>query len=90
MTHSSPNTGVQISGSMLPGKEEKTTQSYAVAEAAMAKYFPRCHSFYATRECALDYRGGNLMHWDLEHGVLTDPDGFVKMGPAEIIDAVLG
>lgn len=30
------------------------------------------------------------MHWDLEHGVLTDPDGFVKMGPAEIIDAVLG
>lgn len=90
LTHSSPNTGVQISGSMLPGKEEKTTQSYAVAEAAMAKYFPRCHSFYATRECALDYRSGNLMHWDLEHGVLTDPDGFVKMGPAEIIDAVLG
>ncbi len=90
LVHSSPNTGVQISGSMLPGKEEKTTQSYAVADAAMAKYFPACHQIYATRECALDYRSGNLMHWDLEHGVLTDPDGFANLGPEEIIDAILG
>ncbi len=90
LVHSSPNTGVQISGTMLPGKEEKTTQSYWIAENAMAKYFPECHRHYATRECDLKYRTGNLMHWDLEQGVLTDPDGFAKMGPREIIDAVLG
>ena len=56
----------------------------------MATYFPACHQHYATRECELKYRSGNLMHWDLEKGVMQDPDGFAKMGPREIIDAVLG
>lgn len=81
-----PGGGVQLSGI---GKTEDC-EAYRLADYYMSKYFPQwdsrygavCKSFDGYTEVTGDRAG--KFSWDMQN-VLTDPDGYADMTPAEIL-----
>jgi len=91
--HSTPNTtngaGVQISA-IGPNKN---CEAYKLANQYMNKYFPQWSERYGDQVLCLtfdsytkvygDYAG--KFSWNLKNGVISDPDGYADMTPAEIL-----
>ena len=91
--HSTPNTtngaGVQISA-IGP---DKNCEAYKLANQYMNKYFPQWSERYGDQVLCLtfdsytkvygDYAG--KFSWNLKNGVISDPDGYADMTPAEIL-----
>ena len=91
--HSTPNTtngaGVQISA-IGPNKN---CEAYKLANQYMNKYFPQWSERYGDQVLCLtfdsytkvygDYAG--KFSWNLKNGVISDPDGYAKMTPAQIL-----
>ena len=91
--HSTPNTtngaGVQISA-IGPNKN---CEAYKLANQYMNKYFPQWSERYGDQVLCLtfdsytkvygDYAG--KFSWNLKNGVISDPDGYADMNPAEIL-----
>ena len=91
--HSTPNTtngaGVQISA-IGPNKN---CEAYKLANQYMNKYFPQWSERYGDQVLCLtfdsytkvygDYPG--KFSWNLKNGVISDPDGYADMTPAEIL-----
>ena len=91
--HSTPNTtngaGVQISA-IGPNKN---CEAYKLANQYMNKYFPQWSERYGDQVLCLtfdsytkvygDYAG--KFSWNLKNGVISDPDAYADMTPAEIL-----
>lgn len=91
--HSTPNTsngaGVQISA-LGP---DKNCEAYQLANKYMNTYFPEWSERYGDQVLCLTFDSytkvsgdkAGKFSWNLENGVLSDPDGYAKMTPAEIL-----
>ncbi len=91
--HSTPNTtngaGVQISA-LGP---DKTCEAYQLASEYMKKYYPEWSDRYGDQVLCLSFDSYTKVYgdtagkfsWDLENGVISDPDGYAKMTPAQIL-----
>lgn len=88
LIHSTPNAGVQISGTQtLSG--DANSEAVQLAQETMKKYFPYWSRFYSVKICSVDtYLKGNLMRWDFSKD-LKDPEGIHTMIPSQIIDVLL-
>lgn len=92
-THSTPNTsngaGVQISA-IGP---DKNCEAYRLANQYMNQYFPAWSERYGDQVLCLTFDSytnvsgdkAGKFSWNLENGVLSDPDGYADMTPAEIL-----
>lgn len=91
--HSTPNTtngaGVQISA-IGP---DKNCEAYKLANQYMNKYFPQWSERYGDQVLCLSFDSytdvrektdAGKFSWDLD-GVISDPDGYADMTPAEIL-----
>ena len=91
--HSTPNTtngaGVQISA-IGP---DKNCEAYKLANQYMNKYFPQWNERYGDQVLCLSFDSytdvrektdAGKFSWDLD-GVISDPDGYADMTPAEIL-----
>ena len=91
--HSTPKTtngaGVQISA-LGP---DKTCEAYQLASEYMKKYYPEWSDRYGDQVLCLSFDSYTKVYgdtagkfsWDLENGVISDPDGYAKMTPAQIL-----
>ena len=91
--HSTPNTtngaGVQISA-IGPNKN---CEAYKLANQYMNKYFPQWSERYGDQVLCLSFDSYTKVYgdsagkfsWDLD-GVISDPDGYADMTPAEILE----
>lgn len=91
--HSTPNTtngaGVQISA-IGPNKN---CEAYKLANQYMNKYFPQWSERYGDQVLCLTFDGYTKVYgdyagkfsWNLKNGVISDPDGYADMTPAEIL-----
>lgn len=91
--HSTPNTtngaGVQISA-LGP---DKTCEAYQLAFEYMNEYYPEWSDRYGDQVLCLSFDSYTKVYgdtagkfsWDLENGVISDPDGYAKMTPAQIL-----
>lgn len=96
ITHSTPSNsingqpggGIQIS---TIGSSEDC-EAYQLAKTYMEKYYPDwCKRYKVILKKPEDYikfkkdSVAGKFNWDLENGILTDPDGYVNKKPAEIL-----
>ena len=88
LIHSTPNAGVQISGTQtLSGNAD--SEAVQIAQETMKKYFPYWSSFYSVKTCSVStYLAGNLMRWDFSKD-LKDPEGIHNMTPSQVVDVLL-
>lgn len=88
LIHSTPNAGVQISGTQT-SSGGNNSEAVRIAQEAMKKYFPYWSRFYSAKTCSANtYLKGNLMRWDFSK-TLKDPDELHSMTPAQVIDVLL-
>ncbi len=88
LIHSTPNAGVQISGTQTRSGNADS-EAVQLAQEAMKKYFPYWSRFYSVKTCSVDtYLKGNLMRWDFSK-TLKDPEGIHTMTPSQVIDVLL-
>lgn len=91
LMHCSP-AGPMISGTYTPdGKAD--SEAIALAVSYMAKYFPDFYSRYPEKisRTSAYFTNNKAMTWYLDgSGVLTDPDGYSRMTPAEILRDLFG
>lgn len=95
--HSTPNTtdgaGAQISA-IGP---DKNCEAYQLANRYMNKYYPAWSERYGDQVLCLTFDGYTRVYgdtagkfsWDL-NGVITDPDGYADMTPAQILTDLFG
>ena len=89
LLHSSPQAGVQISGTCAPKDAGRESLAWATADAAMRNAFPRCHALFGTKLCGEIYHTGVVFRWDLTNGPLTDPEGLTKLPPDKLLKYLL-
>lgn len=89
LIHSTPNAGVQISGT-VSSNGVANSQAYQIASEYMKTYFPYWSKYYSAKSCGNSYFKGNVMRWNLTSGVLRDPDGISNMSPEEVLQSILG
>lgn len=99
LLHSSPQAGVQISGTVrngetlctdqLPSGEEKS-EAWHLADKAMKTCFPACSAVFPTKYCDERYRKGSIMRWDLEgEKVIEDREGLSHLAPLNVLEIIL-
>ena len=90
LVHSSPN-GVQIAGTVT-SKGQGNSEAYQLADRYMKKYYPNWP--YATVCCGKNYLKGliSVAHWRVSGSdtLLTDPENYQKMTPAQVMQNLLG
>ena len=85
IVHSTPNAGVQISGSCTPSGDYDS-QAVALANKYMSRYAGYKKYAYRT-SCGNYIRRGNYMRWN---GTLSDPDNFRKKTADVILRELFG
>ena len=96
--------GIQISA--LDLEDRDTCEAAELADYYMSKYYPEWNERYGAVTKGSSYvdvydngvpgtegfsaRKAGRFSWDLENGVLTDPDGYADMTPAEILADLYG
>ena len=89
LLHSSPQAGVQISGTCVPGSSVEKGLAWAIADAAMQRHYPQCHALFGTKLCGVLYFTGQIFRWDYKSGPLSDPEGLSGLAPAELLKFLL-
>ena len=92
--------GIQIASLNPAGQDQTDCEAYKLADYYMSKYYPQWYERYAiSQKSYSSYLGtssnsnAGVFHWyiDGEEGaIMTDPDGFADMKPAEILAAIFG
>lgn len=88
-----PGGGAQISALGY----DKDCEAYKLADYYMTRYYPKWSERYdavlkdinAYTEFKMDSKAGKFS-WDLENGVITDPDNFVNKSPENILKELFG
>lgn len=81
IVHSTPNAGVQISGTSTPGGNYNSEAIY-LAERYMSRYSGFSKYNYHT-SCGNYIRNGNYLRWN--RSTLSDPDGYMNMTADKIL-----
>lgn len=81
IVHSSPNAGVQISGTSTPGGNYNSEAAYLAAQ-YMSRYAGFSKYNYHT-SCGNYIRNGNYLRWN--GSTLSDPDGYKNMTADQIL-----
>ena len=88
LIHSTPNGGVQVSGTVTR-EGHYSSMAMEAATGVMVRHFPEWSRHYSTKPCGPSYLTGNLMRWDLQNGPLCDPEGLTGLYPHELCRAIL-
>ena len=98
-----PGGGIQIASLNPNGDDDYNCEAYKLADYYMSKYYPQWYERYAISQknynSYLQTYGGTgnagkyagVFSWDLSgNALLTDPDGYADMTPAEILMDIFG